>query len=150
MAVACECFRLTTVSRETLRVAIFYSVEVESDTVDFELDSVKLAQPIADAMRDAIADGIRAITETSRDGKHKLFNRTGALVEGLRVERDGDAFVILPPSDHFTGPNAAALLTKLVDLVPAIADPLSSQRVKDELAKVETAKVGACVTERIG
>lgn len=111
-----------------------YETTVITETVDYELDAAKLTEPVAAAIRDAIAEGIRGITETGRDG-HRLFNRTGALVTGLHVERDGDAFAVVPPADHFQGANADVMLARLVDLVPVIADPSSAPRVATALEK---------------
>ena len=128
-----------------------FQTTITTETLDHDgLDNVKLAAPVANAIRDAIAAGIQGITAMARDGKHRQFNRTGALVAGLHVEQDGDAFAVLPPDDHFQGPTADVLLARLVELVPVIADPTTSPRVQKalEVSSAQVVKVGRTVTEK--
>jgi hypothetical protein len=113
----------------------YYTTTVRTETLTYELDEAKLAAPVAAAIRDAVADGIRGITEMSHDGKHRLFNRTGALVAGLTVVQSGGAFCIVPPSDHFQEPTGPALLERLVELVPVIQDPTKAAGVVAAIEK---------------
>jgi hypothetical protein len=125
-----------------------YTTEVVTETLSYELDEAKLAAPVAVAIRDAVADGIGAINEMAANGKHRLFNNTGALRQGLLVERQGGAFAIVPPSDHFQGDRGPALLERLVGLVPAIQDPTSAPKVQAAIEKSAAVLIKAGPTKR--
>lgn len=128
-----------------------FTTTITTETFTFELDDAALAAPVADAIAADVAAGIAAITERSRDGKHRLFNRTGALVAGIRAVQSGPAeYSIVPPADHFQGSNADELLEKLVSLVPALQDPLSGPRAQAAIAKSldDAMKPGPTTVER--
>ncbi len=91
-----------------------------------ETDPEKLSRPVADVIASECAAGIRAISEMSRDKTHRLFNKTGHLASGLRVEAHGDAFAIVTPADRALTDDQ---MERLGELVPVIADPFTSPKV---------------------
>ncbi len=105
-----------------------YSTSVTIDVTLIPVtDPAAIARPVADVIASECAAGIRAITEMSRDGKHRLFNRTGHLADGLHVEAQGDGFAILTPADRALTDDQ---MERLAELVPVIADPFTSPKVQ--------------------
>ncbi len=118
-----------------------YSTTVTRDEIRYELDVNKLAEPVAQVIRDEIRAGIRAIAVMSHDGKHRLFNKTGHLVDGLSIEQTGDgSWSVVAPSDRLGTPE---LMARLVELVPIIANPLSSPKVQAAIEESWSRLVGA-------
>lgn len=108
------------------------SVECRTEPIDHVFDARALGQGPAQAIRDAIAAGIRAIASKTQDGKRQLFNRTGHLAEAMRAEPGtGDDWNILRPDDRLRDPT---LLERLRELVPALRDPLQVREVRDAIA----------------
>jgi hypothetical protein len=93
------------------------TVSAEPITVDVPDD---VAAAPAAAIAEGIADRIRAISQRSRDGKRQIFNRTGRLVKELAAIAVAGGYNIVAPAGYLTDD---ALLERLIDLVPAIADP---------------------------
>lgn len=140
-----------------------FQINVRSRPIEFNLDPAELGAGIADAIRDAIAAGIAAITErvapatvryreearralargarwaVDRFGRHgvpagdRLF---AGLDQELEVQPDGDTYRI-GIARPFNAPGASpeALLDRLRELVPAITDPFSSSSVQAAIAE---------------
>ena len=121
-----------------------YSTTTTRTELVTETDPTALARPVADVIRDECAAGIRAITEMAKDGKHRLFNKTGHLSNGLTVEAQGagGTFAIVAPSDRFDDDKADVQMARLVGLVPVIADPLASERVRTAIEESWARLVG--------
>jgi hypothetical protein len=104
------------------------SVTVESSPIEVETDELELVRGPARAARDAIAADIRAIAapvskSTARRPDHvgsKLFNNTGHLANGLRVEEVHGGLAIVPPADRLQDERVRSRLTELVS---SIRDP---------------------------
>ena len=101
-----------------------------------EATADELADPVARVIRDEIAAAIQAIPPGPNG--HRPFNATGHLVQGLQVVRTGEgSYAIYAPPDRLERPE---LLERLIELVPLIADPMSSPKVQAAIAKsLETA-----------
>ncbi len=108
-----------------------YRTTVTRDEPVTETDPLKLARPVADVIRDEVAAGIRAIPRQANG--YQPFNRTGHLVEGLHVEKIGDGFAVMAPSDRLEGERGELLMARLSEIVPVIADPLSSPKVQEAI-----------------
>jgi hypothetical protein len=103
------------------------TVTVTAQPLEVELDEQVLAQKPAEAVAQAIGDGIKGITEMARSGKHRLFNRTGELANGIEaLPWDGEGYPIAAPDGYLQDP---ALLERLVALVPVITDPTADPKV---------------------
>ena len=97
-----------------------FSTETKIDEWILETDESKLAQPIAEVIRQEIAIAIRNLPG-------KKWDRSGTLVNGLRIERQPDgSWAVLPPADRLQTDD---LMQRLIADVPMIADPMSSPRV---------------------
>lgn len=105
--------------------------------LEHDFDPVALGDGPAHAIRDAVADGIRAITEMSKDGKHRLFNRTGHLVDGVEIGVDGDTYAIVAPEDRLEDDD---VMQKLAELVAAITDPLGIPAVAAAIERADVLK----------
>ena len=75
-----------------------------------------------------IAADIRNNPEQTADGKRRLFVRTGKLASSLTV-RDG---AVLAPPGYLEDPR---LLERLIEVVPALRNPLASKLVEAAIAK---------------
>ena len=105
------------------------SVETTSEPLEHTFDPVKLGKGPAEAIKDAVAEEIRGITEQAsantiaqrrkagRTGT-KLFNDTGRLARGLAVKLVGSEYQTVAPKDRLTGLTGelAAELVELVDI----------------------------------
>ncbi len=109
-----------------------FTTTTTRDELVYDLDPVHLGEPVAEVIRAQVQAGIRGITEMSRDGRHRLFNKTGHLADGITVERDGDGFAISAPSDRLADD---AVVARLVELVPVIADPTGTAEVQRAIEK---------------
>lgn len=106
-----------------------FSAETKLDEWVVETDEAKLARPIAEAIRQEIAAAIRALPG-------KQWDRSGHLVDGLRIEQQPDgSWAVMPPPDRL---QTAELMARLIAAVPLIADPMSAPRVQ---AAIEAALV---------
>lgn len=95
-------------------------VIVEGERIELELDQQALGEQLAQAAADAIAEGIKAISDVAPDG-HKLFNRTGRLANGIEAVAGADGgFDIVPPEGYLLDDG---VFDHLVELVPEIDDP---------------------------
>jgi hypothetical protein len=134
-----------------------------------EIDVVALlADPgIAEAIRDAIAADIKAITQTIAPATHAfrakarkalergapwavkrygtrapstsdtMFNDSGALAAGLKVERTASGFAVV--ASHELAARHGGM-DRLAELVPVIRDPFSDSRVRSAVdAAIERA-----------
>lgn len=119
------------------------SVEVKAETITVELDARQIGDGPAHTIRDAIARGIRGITELAsaatlrrRKAEHPpssrtaLFNDSGRLASGLGVNAapDGSWNVTAPPDrldpSKFRDLGAfERMMLRMRELVPALRDP---------------------------
>jgi hypothetical protein len=142
----------------TDRVRITFTAE----PLEVELDAAAIVSGPARALRDAIAEGIRAIavsiapaTKVYREkaaralkrgapwavarfgtrtpgASDRLFNDSGALADSLSVDQDGKGYDVGTTRD-LEPPGAGSLYERLIQLVPALRDPFSSSRVNRAL-----------------
>lgn len=97
------------------------SIRTVAAPLEHNFDTQALAKEPAQAIAAGVADGIRGITEMSRDRKHRLFNRTGFLADSIEAVADDDGgYSILAPDGYLQDDE---LMQRLIDLVPAIEDP---------------------------
>ncbi len=115
------------------------TVTITEQPLVFEIPKDVGAEPAA-AIAQGIRDGIHAISETAKDGKHKAFNRTGTLANGIEAVKNGTEYAIVAPEGYLQDD---ALYQRLVTLVPAIADPTTIpgldaaiERVASDMLKV--------------
>lgn len=121
------------------------SVTVQAETLEVELDESKLGRGPARALRDAVAAGIKGITELANKAtiaarrRHgsastRLFNDSGHLANAIELREDRDhTFEIAAPADRFASsrfPEIAELIAKLRELVPALRGPLDVASVR--------------------
>lgn len=115
-----------------------FEINVRSRPLEFNLDPIAIAEGPARALRDAIAAGIRAITQSvapatlryraearralargagwalERFGRSgapdgdRLFQGSGELAAHLEVRGSGDGFQIVAPSDRLDAPGTTA------------------------------------------
>jgi len=131
------------------------SVEVKAETVTVDLDERALGAEPARALKDAIARGIRGITELAtratlrrRKAEHppssgtRLFNDTGRLASGLTVDvaSDGTWNIAAPPDrldpSKFRDLGAfERMRQRLFELVPALRDPGLVPQVRTSIEK---------------
>lgn len=139
---------------------------IKAEPITFELDPIVVGEEPAHAMRDAIADGIRAITASAstatqvyRDKARKavargaawateryegraaptgsrLFNASGELANGVQLQRTAQGYEVTAPHLDPHGGDAASMVERLRSLVAALRDPFSDPRV---MAAVEKA-----------
>jgi hypothetical protein len=130
-------------------VSDHYTTTTVTETLVTETDEKKLAAPIAEAIARDVRNGIAAITQLARDGKHRLFNKTGALRDGIRAIVTGDTFEIVAPPDHFQNDPDGTLQGKLVALVPVLQDPTNGNEYRKALEQSAAAvvKIGPTKTE---
>jgi hypothetical protein len=108
----------------------YTSVECRADELEHTFDVSALGEGPAAAIRDAIARGIRSISEPARSGR-PLFNRSGHLANGISASAEPDGgWSIAAPPDRLQDP---ALAERLAELVPAIAKPLDQPPVKSAI-----------------
>jgi hypothetical protein len=109
------------------------TITTKADPLEFELDPIKIARGPAEAIARSIANGIRRVTDSAtlgtirrrqREGisSDRKWNATGKLASSITVERDGDGFAIVAPSDRLQDDDVAQ---RIVDDVPAISDPIT-------------------------
>ncbi len=121
------------------------TVTIKSRPIEVDLDPDKLAEPVAEAMRDEIQGGIEGITERAKRQKGRrrpnLFYNTGKLVNGLKVERrdDGEYAIVAPP-DRLQN---ADTLKRLRELVKVLRHP------RELLKKRAVVKAHAKAAERM-
>ena len=106
-----------------------FSITTKTQEVTVDLDPKPIAKAVAEAALAAIQSGIRSVTERAKSGQQK-WNRTGRLASGLRVERSGDGYAVVPPDDRLNGDG---LLDALHEDVKAARDPLGESRVQEAL-----------------
>ena len=96
--------------------------------ITYTFDEAKIGEPVARAWRDAVSAGIQRISATGKDGKHKYANVTGKLARGLRLVREGAAWLVVPPPGRlgrgWTQEALDRFMATLSALVPAIGAPL--------------------------
>ena len=105
-------------------------ISVKSEALTVDLDPAKLAAPVAEAIKEEIAAGIRGISEKGRSGR-RLFNNTGHLASDLSISSAGAELHIAAPPDRLQA--AGVLFSRLVELVPVLSDPrklISATRVQ--------------------
>lgn len=92
----------------------------------------------AAAIASGIADGIRAITQMAKDGKSRLFNRTGKLANELTAIAAAGGYEIVAPEGYL---RADSQMQQLIELVPAIADPTTLRELQAAIEKTMTEMV---------
>lgn len=109
------------------------TVTVEAEPMDIDADARRIGEEVAAAMAHSIAEGIRACTVPASPGTIRRrkaegisstskWNATGELANSLDVQRRGDEFSVVAPSDRLQDPG---MLEALAADVPAVADPLT-------------------------
>lgn len=147
------------------------SVEVKAEPLEHDFDEVELGRGPAQAIREAISTGIKAIRQRASAAtirkreqaraalargeawavkryagrqpgqSDRLFNDSGALADLRVIEQRGEFSIVTPPNRDTTAPRGfdggafAAMLRRLVELVPAIADPTGDPKVKEAIEK---------------
>ncbi len=106
-------------------------VTVVADELEISLEPKALGQGPAEAIRVAIATGIKAITVKGKD-EHRLFNRTGHLANDMTLKSRGTTWEIAAPSDRL---GSATLYDRLSRLVAAIPRPLDQPLVIKAIEK---------------
>ena len=108
------------------------TVTITEQPLIFTITDNAAATPAA-AIAEGIRNGIKGITEMSRDGKHRAFNRTGTLANGIEAVKNGDEYAIVAPLGYLEDD---ALFARLVALVPAIADPTTIPELDAAIERV--------------
>lgn len=138
MAIKQETIILNDYKKSPARAGRHRSVSIKSEPLEHTFDDAELGRGPAQAIRDKVAAEIRSITEQAaastiakrrRDGRTstRLFNDTGKLAQGLRVEQDGETFATVAPSGRLAG-ETAGLLERLRGLVDVSARALAQDR----------------------
>ncbi len=112
------------------RTSAGVTISAEPIVVDTDFD---MALEPANAIAKGIADAIRGITQTSRDGKHQAFNKTGRLVSEIVAVLGMNGYDIVAPPGYL---QSDELLVKLIALVPAISDPTMLDALRTAVEKV--------------
>jgi hypothetical protein len=113
------------------------TVSIKAEPLVFETPD-NLGATEAAAIVEGIANGIRAITKMSRDGKHRLFNRTGTLANELAAILGANGYDVVAPPGYLQDDE---LMQQLIDLVPAIADPTTLRELQAAIEKTAAAMV---------
>lgn len=104
-----------------------FRITQKAQVITIDPDPVKLGEPVAQAWRDEVERGIKAISAQGKDKTHRYANVTGLLARGLRIVRQGDVWAtIAPPGRLGEGWTQEALnrfLARLGQLVTAIGQP---------------------------
>jgi hypothetical protein len=116
-----------------------FRVSTKAQEITIDTDPRPLVRTVADAAKEALAAGIRAVSEDAASGKHRRWNRTGHLSGMLRVDMIGDTAHVRPPDDRLNFEGAVSLLT---EDVRAAREPQTDPRVKSAVRKA----VGNMVT----
>ncbi len=95
-----------------------FTTTTKADSLELDTDPAHIAEPVAVAIKAAVQAGIRALAPR--------FNRTGHLVAGIRVERQGETYLIAAPGDRL---QAEEIMEQLVEATPVIQDPTSAPSV---------------------
>lgn len=103
-----------------------YTVVSRADTVEHETDPVKLGRPVAEEIAAAIERGIANNPARTRDGKRRLFVRTGNLSRSITIEQRGRGFEVLAPDGYLQDD---AMIDRLLEVVPVIEDPFLDPQV---------------------
>jgi GGDEF domain-containing protein len=134
------------------------TIRVQAETLELDLDPMRLAAGVARALRDEIAAGIRGITVGAAPATIKrrlrqaisstrLFNATGRLVDLLELVADqaGKVYAVTVPADHFdaTFPpdRRAQVLQRLHELVPALRAPFDVPSIRHALEAAAAAMI---------
>lgn len=128
------------------RVAINETATIRTDSVSVTITAEPLvfevpedvAESPARAIALGIAKAIRAIGEMSRDGKHRMFNRTGRLTNELVAIASSAGYDVVAPLGYLEDD---AVLERLIALVPAIADPTILAELQAAVERVATEMV---------
>lgn len=129
------------------------SVSVEAQPIHHNFDERELGAGPAAALRDAIVEGIRGITErvskatlarrrkANPGASDRLFNDSGRLAQGLDVRLRGDTWEVTAPPDRLNASSVTdsgaleRMLQRLFELVPALRDPLTIKSVRDAIER---------------
>jgi len=122
------------------------SIRVKSEPLVHTFDEDELARGPAEAIRDVVADQIRAIDENAaqstiakrrREGRTgtRLFNDSGKLADELKVVKSGDTFETRVGPSRLTGATRD-LVSRLFELVKiGSRDLMKDKTVREEVAK---------------
>jgi hypothetical protein len=128
------------------------TVTVTGQPLEVTLDPAALGEGPATAIRDAIAAGIRGISERASKATiarrkaagvsgDRLFNASGHLVAALATEREGEDWNVTAPADRLDEARIPGITQRLADLVDAIRDPLAQRAVRDAIERTAGALV---------
>ena len=97
-----------------------YQTTVETSPIEEHSDPKQLGKPVAEVIRTAISDAIRALPGNRWD-------RTGHLVGGLYIALVGDTWEIRAPADRL---ETAEIMARFRDDVDLASNPLASPAVQ--------------------
>lgn len=109
------------------------TVTCKAEPLDHDFDPKRLTKPVADAIADAIERGIANNSQKTADGKRRLFVRTGRLARSIESVRHGDGYQVVAPPGYLQDD---ALMERLIETVPVLADPFVDRAVESALDKV--------------
>lgn len=104
-----------------------FRVTTKAQEVTIDADTKPIVKTVADTVKEAIAAGIRAVSEDAASGKHRRWNRTGRLASSLRVEMVGGSAHVRPPDDRL---NFDGAIEQLAEDVKAAREPHKEPKVK--------------------
>lgn len=107
-------------------------VVTKAQEVAINLDEGPIAKAVAEAAKQSLEAGIRAVPTNAAGGKHRRWNRSGHLANNLRVEMVGTTAHVRPPDDRL---NFDGALEQLAEDVKAAREPLTEPRVKEAIGK---------------
>lgn len=114
------------------------SVTVVAEPLTIGWDDNQIGAEPSAAIAKGIADAIRNISQTSRNGKHAAFNNSGRLVRELVAIAAVGGYDIVAPPGYL---QSDEVFQKLIDLVPAIQDPTTLIGLAEALERALTAMV---------
>jgi hypothetical protein len=122
------------IDESTTSAAGGVTVTIRAEPLTLDIPDDIAAAPAA-AIAQGIANDIRSITQMSRDGKHRMFNRTGKLAAELAAIAGAGGYDIVAPAGYLQDD---ALFEQLVALVPAIRDPTTLAELEAAIEKTMT------------
>lgn len=122
----------TTIDESFRSAGSVVSVAIKADALVVDLQPTRVGTAVAAAIAKAVMIGIKSIGEMSKGNRHQAFNNTGTLANGITVQQVGSDFEIVPPPGYLQNDD---VMQRLIDLVPAIFDPLSDPTVADAIMK---------------
>lgn len=104
-----------------------FTVRSRADVMEYDLDPPAVGKPIADEIVSAIERGIATNPQRTRDGKRRLFVRTGNLARSMEAVAAKSGFHIVAPPGYLEDD---AMMERLAEAVPVIDNPLTDKAVE--------------------